>query len=239
MSTFKITSINVRGLNESNKCRSVYQWFRNGKFDVAFIQETFSKSCDENIWKNEFGGRTILVHGTNHSCGIMVLFRNGFYIEIVDKFVSADNRTIILSCVLKGVNYYLICIYAPNNENSQVMYYQNLLKNMEDFGITAEHNIIIGGDFNVALTSKDKKGGSQILKNRTITKVNDIISYFSLQDIWRVKNREVQQFTWKQKRPLIQCRLDYFLISELLQDNINNVEIIPMVRSDHSAISLK
>ena len=47
-----------------------------------------------------------------------------------------------------------------------------------------------------------------------------------------------RQFTWTQKRPLIRRRLDYWLVSTELQDYLTEANIIPAIKSDHSAINL-
>ena len=39
-----------------------------------------------------------------------------------------------------------------------------------------------------------------------------------LVDIWRLQNPESKQFTWSQKNPLIKRRLDYWLVSDSVQD---------------------
>ena len=46
------------------------------------------------------------------------------------------------------------------------------------------------------------------------------------------------RFTWRQKTPIIQRRLDYWLVNDSLQDDIVSVDIIPSIKSDHSAITL-
>ena len=39
-------------------------------------------------------------------------------------------------------------------------------------------------------------------------------------DIWRIRNSTVTRFTWRQNEPIIQRRLDYWLVSDSLQDAI-------------------
>ena len=61
---------------------------------------------------------------------------------------------------------------------------------------------------------------------------------FDLVDIWRIRNPTASRFTWRQKTPLEQRRLDYWLISDSLQDEIISVEIKASIKTDHSAITL-
>ena len=57
-------------------------------------------------------------------------------------------------------------------------------------------------------------------------------------DIWRVRNSECKRFTWRQKNPFIQRRLDYWLLSDSYQEEVEGVDIISSINSDHSAIVL-
>ena len=51
----KIISINVRGLSNKNKCRSIFKYYRD-RCDILCLQETHSIEETNNIWKNEWGG---------------------------------------------------------------------------------------------------------------------------------------------------------------------------------------
>jgi len=57
-------------------------------------------------------------------------------------------------------------------------------------------------------------------------------------DIWRIRNPGAKRFSWRQKNPAIQRRLDYWLITNSIQEEVEKVDIIPAIRSDHSAITL-
>ena len=56
-------------------------------------------------------------------------------------------------------------------------------------------------------------------------------------DTWRLRNPTEKRFTWRQKTPIIQRRLDYWLVNNSLQDDIVSVDIITSIKSDHSAIT--
>ena len=57
-------------------------------------------------------------------------------------------------------------------------------------------------------------------------------------DIWRISNPTERRFTWRQQSPIIQRRLDFWLVSDTLQEDVESVEIIPWIKFDHSAITL-
>ena len=96
-----------------------------------------------------------------------------------------------------------------------------------------------GGDFNVILDQDvDGRGGNKKRKD-SVQYVEDImIIEHDLVDIWRIRNPTNTHFTWRQKSPLIQRRLDYWLTSNDLQEDVESVELTTAIRSDHSAITL-
>jgi len=61
---------------------------------------------------------------------------------------------------------------------------------------------------------------------------------FDLIDIWRIRNPGAKCFSWRQKNPAIQRHLDYWLITNSIQEEVEKVNIIPAIKSDHSAIML-
>ena len=84
----------------------------------------------------------------------------------------------------------------------------------------------------------DSADGKTVRKD-SVKNIIDIKLAFDMVDIWRIRNTDKKQYTWRQKRPLIQRRLDYWLISDCLQDIIEHTDIIPSIKSDHSAITLQ
>ena len=59
-----------------------------------------------------------------------------------------------------------------------------------------------------------------------------------LLDIWRLKNPIAKRYTFRQRHPLIQSRLDYFMISNCKTDLVDKAQILTSFCSDHSCIAL-
>ena len=103
-----------------------------------------------------------------------------------------------------------------------------------------ECEIVLGGDFNFIFnTELESDGGNPKLKLSSIATFNSLSNEFSLVDVWRVRNPDKKCYTFRQPMPLIQRRLDFFFISDSLQENVEKVDIIPAVRTDHSALLMK
>ena len=67
----------------------------------------------------------------------------------------------------------------------------------------------------------------------------ELIESFELCDIWRIQNSTEKRFMFCQNHILgyIQRRLDYFFVSNKLQESIKNTDILASLSSDHSPIS--
>ena len=86
---------------------------------------------------------------------------------------------------------------------------------------------------------QDLDGSGSLKKMKDSVKVlEDICLEYDLLDIWRVRHPKEKRFTWRQKTPIIQRRLDFWLISDGLQDDVVSVDIKPSIKSDHSATAL-
>lgn len=232
----KCLSLNVRGLNKSIKRRSIFRWLHKQKHHIIFLQESYSSKDLESIWEKEWGGKAFFSHGTNHSKGVITLINPSVDFKVEKCIPDTQGRFIILKVVFEERAFVFVNIYAPNDVAQQTTFFNKLSKQLEEF---AQDTIIIGGDFNCALTSLDKKGGNLITKKSAVIKeINALYDLYNLSDIWRNLNPEKQNFSWRTKSFKIQCRLDYFLISNELVPFANNCDIFYAPESDHSALSI-
>ena len=142
----------------------------------------------------------------------------------VKKCISDNNgRLIILDVALEDSHITLVNIYAPNDLSQQVKFFKLVQHHLQDF---SEETVIIGGDFNCSLSDNDKKGGNPITQKASVIKeIEHLCSCHNLIDIWRQLNPQLESFTWRNKSHKIQCRLDFFLISEKLADLVASCKI--------------
>ena len=106
--------------------------------------------------------------------------------------------------------------------------------------ITADTRFLWGGDFNTIFDiSLDADVGSPQLYIKSVAKFLSMVSENNLCDNFRTRYPDSTPFTWRRKAPFLQRRLDYFLVSDSLQESIEMIDIIPSIASDHSAIILK
>ena len=119
-------SLNARGLNQARKRRQLLRWLHNYKFDVIFLQETYSTPNVESIWKSEWGGDIIYSHGTNHSKGVAILFNPKLDVRIESSEADKDGRYVLLEASIFESTFLFCNIYSPNDNNSQVTFFSKL-----------------------------------------------------------------------------------------------------------------
>ena len=57
-------------------------------------------------------------------------------------------------------------------------------------------------------------------------------------DAWRVLYPDTLRYTWRRRKPEIQCRLDLFLVSQSLMCNVTHADISTGYKTDHSIIDI-
>ena len=141
-------------------------------------------------------------------------------------------------CEVQGNKYVFVNIYAPNTEKLRLLFLSEVEQCMASLNISADTSIIMGDDFNSHFTDADADGGRCIIKQRTVNKLESIMCEYDMCDIWRIRNVNTTRYTWRSFNPLIQRRLDYFLISNNLQSSICSSEILNTISTDHSVVTL-
>ena len=198
---------------------------------------------DEKVWTNQFGcgkGSVIFSHGKSDATGVLVAFREAVDYKINSQHVDNNGRYIVLNLLIDGSPVILVNYYAPNNEADQVKLLNDLTHVFDELEITGNTRFLWEGDFNTIFDiSLDADGGSPQLYIKSVAKLLSMMSENDLCDIFRTRNPDSRRFTWRRKTPFLQRRLDYFLVSDSLQESIEMIDIIPSIASDHSAIILK
>ena len=240
-----IISLNARGLRDFAKHRKVFNYMKKitSPRGIIFLQETHSVLKDENVWTNQFGcgkDTVILSHGRLDAKGVLIGFREHVKVKIIEKYIDTSGRYIVLNADINNSLVILVNYYAPNYEAEQVKLFEDLTRIFDQLNISENTKFIWGGNFNLTFDiNLDADGGSPKLYITSTSKLLSMMSENDLCDIYRIRNPDNRRFTWRRKTPLKQRRLDFFLISDSLQETVEIVDIIPSIESDHSCILMK
>ena len=233
-----MVSLNARGIRDFYKRKSIFTWIEKQKADIAFLQETYSTPEVVNEWKFQYRGQMFYSHGSNHSRGVLVLISETLQFDLISLKEDIHGRFVAIQALVQEAPFLLLNLYAPTKCSEQCDFFELISSVLEDMNTDSSYNIILGGDFNVHFNSAlDNLGGRMVAKS-SVQNIKELMLAHDLVDIWRLQNPETKQFTWSQKNPPIKRRLDYWLISDSIQDYISKTNIIPAIKSDHSAIIL-
>ena len=224
-------SNNVKGFQSTNKRLKLIKYFKdkivpNG---FLFLQETHSTVNDEIKWKDDFKGEVFYSHGKSNSCGVLICFIGSKRLFIRNKLSDNDGRILILDVDIDDENFILINFYNSSTEAEQLKVILKL----------TEMLIICARDFNLLFNIKlESYGGNPVFKKHSVEKIFELKETYNLTDVWRIRNPKVKQYTFRQKHVsgFLQRRLDYFFISNNIQEFILDTNIIPSISSDHSSI---
>ncbi|KAJ8036450.1 LINE-1 reverse transcriptase-like [Holothuria leucospilota] len=233
MNELKIVSLNCRGLNNSNKRRDALDYLGKTKGDIYCLQDVhWNERLKESI-SLEWNGSCYISPGTSNSRGVAILISAEANVT-VDK-IHCDSDGNLIALVIKTLTYCisLVVIYGPNDDTPD--FFKNILTILEDFG--TPHCIIVG-DWNLVIDpSLDTFNYLHVNNPRARQMVLNMQRELNLYDVWRVLHPDDRHYTWRQRNPVKQVQLDFFLVSSGLLNTVLKLSISSGYRTDHSLIS--
>ena len=179
--------------------------------------------------------------GTSNSLGVLIAYLGSKSFVVKYKRNYCAVRSLMLDASIDDTDYILVNIYNENTETKQIKVLNNFHLLLDSLDIHQSKQIILAGDFNLFLdTTLEAEGGSSCLKKKSAAKLIKIKEHVDLCDIWRLRNPDVKQFTFRQNHAsgFIQRRLDYFFISNNLQDVITHLDFFASLSTDHSPVTV-
>ncbi|OQD58357.1 exodeoxyribonuclease III [Methanobrevibacter arboriphilus JCM 13429 = DSM 1125] len=250
MGKIKIISWNINGIRTRAKNKEIDPVYGENP-DIILFQETKAKyeQLDSNL-KNIEGYNTYFSPGETTRTGGIATFSK-LKPKLVKRFFDVPDSSLKMRVLnFKFDKFTLIHIYAPYGFNSKadkeikLSFYNKLLEFAEK---SADDNVIIAGDFNIAHSEKDISDPEKASKNssffdeeRDIINKIEKLGYF---DSFRLLNPDEIEFSaWKSQKAKESdegSRLDYFFISKSLKDSLIESKILSDINgSKHAPIEL-
>ena len=107
-----ILTMNVQGLRNAKKRKSLFRQFKQSKCDIVALQETYIMEEDRELIEREWGGVIHISEGTRRSKGMLTLFRRGME-EISIQSVHISDRILVSSLTANKETVLIFNIYAP------------------------------------------------------------------------------------------------------------------------------
>ena len=254
LSSWNVNSVRAR-------IENILTYLKSSEPDILMMQEI--KTEEKNFPFKEFknAGYNSYVLGQKSYNGVAFLSKKKLE-NIELNFFNDEHkqaRTLVGNLKIKAKTIKLINIYVPNGnpiETDKYTYKKNwlnlLIKQLKKT-IADYNNIIIGGDFNIIPDQIDvydykKYENDALFKLEIRKKFRELIN-LGFQDIYRYFNKDKQDYTfwyymadaWQKNHGM---RIDHFLVSNNLLNNIKNININKKPRSklkpsDHTPIELE
>ena len=260
----KIFSWNVNGLRAVLNKGALQSFVEQYQPDILCLQETKAKQGQaevdfpeyEEIWNSAeragYSGTAIFTKVKPLSIRYGFLPEQDAIAGWEDAFGDARTEGRVLTAEFD--DFYLVDVYVPNEKHSlermgyrEKVWDKALLDYMKQ--LEATKPVIVCGDFNVAheeidlARPKENEGNAGFTKSGRQGMTNFLSNGFV--DSWRELHPGEQKYTWWSYRGgarmrNIGWRIDYFLVSEKLREQIRNAEICDEVKgSDHCPILLE
>ncbi len=255
----KIISWNVNSVRA--RITNIVEYIKDENPDVLLLQEI--KTQDENFPYEEFkkNGYNSYVFGQKSYNGVAIISK--IDIEKINKnFIkdeSKQSRVITGEVQLKKKKIELINVYVPNGNPIDTNKYNYKKKWLKIFisnikkKLSKNSNLLIAGDFNIIPEEIDvydfKRYENDALGKLEIRKKFRELLNLGFHDIYRFKNKNKQEYTfwdyfagsWQKNYGM---RIDHFLLSNNLIENIKSININKKPRSklkpsDHTPIELE
>lgn len=151
--TLKLFSLDVRGLNTYKKRTPLFDWLKNDKYDVIFLQETHFVKQQEYYFNSRWFGEIVNCFSESvHSKGVSVLLNSK--IEIINHYKSVDDRRLLISINYNYQKLTLVNVYAPNNEKDRIDFFKRVITWINQNAINLD-NVILCGDFNCQIDTNN------------------------------------------------------------------------------------
>tara|TARA_B100001057_G_scaffold497555_1_gene602011 strand:- start:2539 stop:3315 length:777 start_codon:yes stop_codon:yes gene_type:complete len=254
----KIISWNVNSVRA--RIENILNYIKESKPDILLLQEI--KTQEKNFPESNFKdcGYYSYIFGQKSYNGVAIISK--FKIEnIKNNFIKDDlkqSRVIAGEVTLGKKKIELINIYVPNGNPVDTEKYEYKINWLKKFIINIKKkikensNILIAGDFNIIPEEIDvhdfKRYENDALGRLEIRKKYRELINLGFKDIYRLKNKKKQEYTfwdyfagsWQKNYGM---RIDHFLLSNNLIENISSININKKPRSktkpsDHTPIEL-
>ena len=222
---FKICSLNVNGLGDFKKRKDVFNYLRDLKNDIYFLQETHFITNQENFIRAAWGYETWVAGIESNSKGVAILFNSSFEYKLHDIIRDPNGSYLALDITILQKRTTLINVYGPS-EGDNPAFIEKINTVINAF---QNETVILGGDWNCLMNMNidARNYTSTVNRPRTRKKIKDLMADNNLIDIFREMYPEKRAYSWRRFNTIKQGRLDYFLISEELIGQVRKSFISP------------
>lgn len=228
--------MNVNGLRQADKRAGLVHWLRSlpSVIDIICLQETHCISVLEGqSWFRSTGLSCAVSPGSNHSSGVVMLFRP--HISLLRSWPDQSGRHLLAEFRSSDTVFRVCSIYAPNHNPDRDCFFEDVVDSIDPTIPT-----LLCGDFNTVFDrTADRRGSCPLdTSHESTAGLVSLFSECSVVDVWRSLHPTDQCFTWTKPDGSIASRIDLIGCPSAWVPFVSSSDILPCPFSDHSAVTL-
>ena len=260
----KIATLNINSINAH--LGDLCLWLTTNKPDILLLQEIKTEFNNFPFWDLQMVGYEAKILGQKSYNGVAVLSKTPLTVvqENLPNFTDENARYLEVETTIKNQKYTFASIYLPNGNPPQTApndtsRFEYKLKWMDAFLSHAENllkkekNVILGGDFNIILTSRDVYNSdlfkdSPLYRQEVWSRLNKLM-FMGYTDTFRSLYPQNNGYTYWDYGPTaftndLGLRIDYIFLSPNMADYLTDCSVDRQLRSkekssDHTVLTAK
>ncbi|XP_071982368.1 receptor expression-enhancing protein 1 isoform X1 [Engystomops pustulosus] len=228
MSSLKVMSWNVRGLNSKFKRALMLDVIKRQAPHIVCIQETHLTGQKVLSLKRAWVARGYHSSYSVYARGVSILISKALPIEVIQVAPDHFGRYVVIHCALWGFTFTIVSVYVPPPFDPAVLHLiSSKLASMPP------SPILCIGDFNaVPNPSLDRTSGLDTGSVR----LNEWLTSLDLADVWRSKHPQEREYSFYSSVHKSFSRIDLAFVSPDMMQHVDQVSYCPRSASDHSAL---
>ncbi len=196
--------------------------------DIIFLSDTRLNGRHKSIMDAFRAKYRMYYHSSTNRRGVAVLIRNDLDIQVLDELRDTQENALLLRVTIRDEQLIIGSVYGPNTyEFALFDFLQDRLRRW--IGVP----IILGGDWNATLSNLPLNVNPDVFSMRAVpstartNRILQLCDEFSLADPYRSLHPDERDYTYIPSGVLRtnRSRIDYFLVSDVLFENISKCEI--------------
>lgn len=233
--SLKTLTWNIRGLNDHRKLRKVFGYLNRHNIDLALLQETHLPIGSQILRRKNLLNYSHASGFTTRARGVLTWVnpKTNYTLSLLE--TDTDGRYVISRVKARGLDLIVVNSYGPNFDCPA--FFHNIAAKLRHYN--TEH-VLWGGDFNLVRDPVlDRSGGPHRPISKAAVALDSIMISRGLADIWRFKNPVEGGYTHYSAYHDLHTRIDYWLTSSTLLQQVTECNTLPRTLSDHSPLLLK
>ncbi|GBG77807.1 hypothetical protein CBR_g25738 [Chara braunii] len=240
MEKIRAVTWNVRGLWDTNgrmKRRRLKSWLHEWKVNCVFLQESKLNETKLKEFEMWWDGPQVWSPAQGSRGGVGFLLHRDLQAHMIDTKADIWGKWAWMKVEIGGEAWVLMTVYAPTVVSERVKFIARLMMH-----VPKTDRLLLAGDWNVSL-DEALRPNSRTAERNDVKTLMEFCTELSLTDPFLILNPEEPGYSWfsnlhRDRQTITRRRLDFYLLSEQVMENIIMTKEVSHPMSDHKPVVL-